>query len=66
MSTVAADGVPALQAAVGTCEAATAFAKEEVASAVSEWWCQPAVDAVPWLKCKCTSHAQSNILQLTA
>ena len=47
-----AEGVPALKAAADTCDAATAFAKDDIANAVTEWWTQPAVDAVPWLKCR--------------
>lgn len=47
-----AEGVSALKAAADTCKAATAFAKHEVADAVTEWWTQPAVNAVPWVKCK--------------
>ncbi|KAL3161909.1 hypothetical protein ABBQ38_008994 [Trebouxia sp. C0009 RCD-2024] len=44
------EGVSALKAAADTCDAAIAFAKNDVANAITEWWTQPAVNAVPWLK----------------
>lgn len=47
-----AEGVSALKAAADTCKAATAFARHDIANAVTEWWTQPAVNAVPWVKCK--------------
>ena len=46
-----AEGVSALKAAADTCHAATAFARNDVGNAVTEWWTQPAVNAVPWLTC---------------
>lgn len=49
---LSAEGVSALKAAADTCEAATAFARNDVANAITEWWTQPAVSAVPWLKCR--------------
>lgn len=51
---LSAEGVSALKAAADTCKAATAFAKHDIANAVTEWWTQPAVNAVPWVKCKST------------
>lgn len=49
---LSAEGVSALKAAADTCDAAIAFAKNDVANAITEWWTQPAVNAVPWLKCR--------------
>lgn len=53
-----AEGVSTLKAAADTCKAATAFARHDVANAVTEWWTQPAVNAVPWVKCKSRCHMQ--------
>ena len=58
LSFLCAEGVSALKGAADTCKAATAFAKHEVANAVTEWWTQPAVDAVPWVTCKSRCHVQ--------
>ena len=41
-----------MQAAAGICKAATGFATQEVANAMSEWWSQPAINAAPWVTCE--------------
>lgn len=53
-----AEGVAALKAAADTCDAATAFARNDIAHALTEWWTQPAVNAAPWLTCTFTFRAQ--------
>ena len=52
MSVADADRVPSLKSSVATCQVAAAFAKKEAEDAIQEWWTQPAVHAVPWVKCK--------------
>lgn len=49
---VASEDIPCLEAVVQSCQSATAFAEKEVKDAVTEWWTQPAVHAVPWVQCK--------------
>ena len=48
----ASEDIPCLEAVVQSCQSATAFAEKEVKDAVTEWWTQPAVHAVPWVQCK--------------
>ncbi len=50
ISLAAAEAIPSLEAAIENCESAAAFAEREVGDAVTEWWTQPAVHAIPWLK----------------
>ncbi len=49
---VASEDVPCLEAVVQSCQSATAFAEKQVKDAVTEWWTQPAVHAVPWVQRK--------------
>ena len=49
---VASEDIPCLEAVVQSCQSATAFAEKEVKDAVTEWWTQPAVHAVPWVQRK--------------
>ncbi|KAL0052387.1 hypothetical protein WJX82_001313 [Trebouxia sp. C0006] len=44
------EDIPCLEAVVQSCQSATAFAEKEVKDAVTEWWTQPAVHAVPWVQ----------------
>ncbi|DBB10310.1 TPA: hypothetical protein ACH3X3_001872 [Trebouxia sp. C0006] len=46
------EDIPCLEAVVQSCQSATAFAEKEVKDAVTEWWTQPAVHAVPWVQRK--------------
>ena len=47
-----AEAIPGLKRAVEQCQTAAAFAKGEAEDALREWWTQPAVHAVPWVKRK--------------
>ncbi len=49
---VASEDIPCLEAVVQSCQLATAFAEKEVKDAVTEWWTQSAVHAVPWVQRK--------------
>ncbi|DBA85870.1 TPA: HAUS augmin-like complex, subunit 5, variant 2 [Trebouxia sp. C0004] len=44
------EDMPCLAAVVQSCQSTTAFAKTEVKDAITEWWTQPAVHAVPWVQ----------------
>lgn len=50
-----AESIPSLQATVKLCDEAAAFAGKQVGTAIAEWWTQPAIDALPWQKCKQTN-----------
>lgn len=47
-----ADTIPSLQSAAALCNTASAFAKSQAEDALKEWWEQPAVRSVPWIKCE--------------
>ncbi|KAA6424460.1 MAG: hypothetical protein FRX49_05672 [Trebouxia sp. A1-2] len=52
------EDIPCLEAVVQSCQSATAFAEKEVKDAVTEWWTQPAVHAVPWVQYKGKNAAE--------
>ena len=49
---LSAESIPRLEAAVQLCAEASEFAKQRVGRAMTEWWSQPAVDALPWDTCR--------------
>ena len=51
-SNVAAESVQSLEGAVQLCAEAGEFARQQVGTAMIEWWSQPAIDALPWERCK--------------
>ena len=47
-----AEAIPVLNGVGETCGLAAKFAQSDVENAIANWWTQPAVHAVPWVKCK--------------